>query len=419
MSTLLDRVQSSRDEIVELCSDLVRIPTPNPPGDTIDCAKFIEAYFARHGIPVDIHSRHPGKANVVAKVAGESPRKLLWLGHIDVVPEGNRASWKHDPYSGKVEDDLVYGRGSSDMKGSCAAAMVAARILHEIGRLPITVEFWFTCDEETQGTDGAKWLAQEGIIKGDFCIIGDSSGSTLSRPYIDVGCKGLLWINLRSRGQTAHGSTPHLGDNAIEKILKVISQIQMIGNRRLAIPDDLKPALKSSINFLLSSEMLTAKQRRAVKRIYEYPTVSLNMLNGGVKVNVVPDTAEASIDIRFTPGIDFTQLQEQIQSLIQEAAVKGVTAEYQIGSGYYEPSNSPFANQLRRAVQKATGHIPRFKILTGGTDAIILKNIRGIPCLGFGAGVEGMAHAPEESVPIEQLVMAAKTYTVFPFIAGG
>jgi len=210
-----------------------------------------------------------------------------------------------------------------------------------------------------------------------------------------------------------------LGDNAIEKILKVISQIQMIGNRRLAIPDDLKPALKSSINFLLSSEMLTAKQRRAVKRIYEYPTVSLNMLNGGVKVNVVPDTAEASIDIRFTPGIDFTQLQEQIQSLIQEAAVKGVTAEYQIGSGYYEPSNSPFANQLRRAVQKATGHIPRFKILTGGTDAIILKNIRGIPCLGFGAGVEGMAHAPEESVPIEQLVMAAKTYTVFPFIAGG
>ena len=419
LSTLLQNVESSKTEMVELCSELVRIPTPNPAGDTDQCVKFIEDYFAQQGVPTEVHSRHRGKANIVAKIEGVDPNKVLWLGHIDVVPEGDPLSWKHEPYGGKIEGNAVYGRGSSDMKGSCAAAMVAAKALHSIGKPPVTMEFWFTCDEETQGEDGAQWLAQEGKIKGDVCIIGDSSGSTLSRPYVDLGCKGFIWTKLKARGRTAHGSTPYLGDNALEKLLRVISRIQKISNQRLVIPADLNPALRSSVDFLLSSEKLTQEQRRAVKRVYEHPTFSLNMLKGGVKVNVVPDAAEASIDIRFTPGIDFDRIREQIQSSIQEAGVEGVTAEYQIGTGYYESSRSLFASQLRRAVSKVTGHSPRFKILTGGTDAILLKNIQGIPCLGFGAGLEGMAHAPDEYISMEQLTMAAKVYAVFPFVYKG
>ena len=419
LSTLLEKVQSSRTEIAELCSELVKIPTPNPPGGTEPCIRLIEDYFARHGVTTVVHSRHRGKANIVAKIEGVSPKKVLWLGHVDVVPEGNRASWKHEPFGGEIEGDEVFGRGSSDMKGSCASAMVAAKLIQCEAKPPNTVEFWFTCDEETQGEDGAQWLAQEGLIKGDVCIIGDSSGSTPAKPYIDVGCKGFLWTKLRAKGQTAHGSTPYLGENALEKLLKVISRIQKMSNQRLVHPQDLRPALKSSVDFLLSSETLTLEQRRAVKRLYDYPTVSLNMLDGGIKVNVVPDAAEASLDIRFTPGIDFNALREQAQLLVQESGIAGVTTEFQMGTGYYESSASPFAMQLRDGVRKATGHTPRFKILTGGTDAIFLKNIQCIPCLGFGAGIEGVAHAPEEHVPIEQLVMAAKAYATFPFLYRG
>ena len=419
LSTLLEKVQSSRTEIAELCSELVKIPTPNPPGGTEPCIRLIEDYFARHGVTTVVHSRHRGKANIVAKIDGVSPKKVLWLGHVDVVPEGNRASWKHEPFGGEIEGDEVFGRGSSDMKGSCASAMVAAKLIQCEAKPPNTVEFWFTCDEETQGEDGAQWLAQEGLIKGDVCIIGDSSGSTPAKPYIDVGCKGFLWTKLRAKGQTAHGSTPYLGENALEKLLKVISRIQKMSNQRLVHPQDLRPALKSSVDFLLSSETLTLEQRRAVKRLYDYPTVSLNMLDGGIKVNVVPDAAEASLDIRFTPGIDFNALREQAQLLVQESGIAGVTTEFQMGTGYYESSASPFAMQLRDGVRKATGHTPRFKILTGGTDAIFLKNIQCIPCLGFGAGIEGVAHAPEEHVPIEQLVMAAKAYATFPFLYRG
>ena len=416
-SKLLEGIESSKDEIVELCSELVKIPTPNPPGETEECVSFIEEYFKRQGIPTKVYEKAKGKANIVARIEGKNPRTILWLGHIDVVPEGNIETWTHEPYGGEVENGFVYGRGSSDMKGCCASAMVAAKALHEAGEPPYNVEFWFTCDEEVGGEDGAKWLAQEGIIKGEVCIIGDSSGSTPSRPYIDVGCKGMLWTRLKAKGRTAHGSQPHLGDNAIEKLLAIAPHIRKMSNYRLDVPRELRPAIRSSINFLLTAEELTEEQKRAAKRLYDYPTVALNILNGGVKINVVPDTAEANFDIRLTPGIDIEKTRDHLLKLIEDSGVEGVTTDFiQVGAGYYESPRSQFAKQLARAIKRTTGTKPAFKVLTGGTDAISLKNLQGIPCLGFGAGVEGQAHASDEHVPIEDLVMASKVFAVFPSI---
>jgi succinyl-diaminopimelate desuccinylase len=173
--------------------------------------------------------------------------------------------------------------------------------------------------------------------------------------------------------------------------------------------------LRSSVNFLLSKGELIEKDRRVVKHIYDYPTVSLNVLNGGVKINVVPDTAEANFDIRLTPGTDLEKTKNHLLRLITDSSVKGVTIEFiQARAGYYEPPKSRFASKLAKTIKIVTGTKPIFKILTGATDALSLKNFQGIPCLGFGAGIEGQAHAPEEHVPIDDLVMAAKVYTVFP-----
>lgn len=416
-SKLLEEVESSRDEIVELSSGLVRIPTPNPPGETGGCVRFIEEYFGKVGIPTKVYERVKGKANIVARIEGKSSSTILWLGHIDVVPEGNPESWKHKPYGGEVEGRFIYGRGSSDMKGTCAAAMVAAKTLHEAGKPPHSIEFWFTCDEEIGGGDGAEWLSREGIIRGDVCIIGDSSGSSPSEPYVDAGCKGMLWTRLKVGGKTAHGSQPYLGDNAVEKLLEVTQHMKKMSNYRLDVPRELRPALRSSIDFLLAKEGLNEEQRRAAKRLYNYPTIALNILNGGVKINVVPDTAEAAFDIRLTPGVDFEKAKSHLLKLIEDSGVKGVTVDFiQVGTGYYESPRSQFAKQLARTVKIVTGSRPTMKILTGGTDAISLKNLRGIPCLGFGAGLEGQAHAPDEHVPIDDLVMAAKVFTVFPMI---
>jgi succinyl-diaminopimelate desuccinylase len=410
---LLRTLESREDEIATLCSELVKLPTPNPPGDTAACAAYIQRYFEAHDVPATIHARVDGKANLCARIAGADPRTLLWMGHIDVVPPGDPTAWRDNPYSGRIADGHVYGRGASDMKGSCAAAMVAATTLHDAGTPPYTLEFWFTCDEEIGGQDGAKWLANDGRIDGDACLIGDSSGSTAATPYIDVGCKSVFWVTLRADGRTAHGATPYLGINALEKLLAVIARVKTLGAVPLPVPADLQPVLETSVDFLLGDAGLTAAQRDAVRRVYQYPTVSLNILRGGVKVNVVPDQAEARIDIRLTPGANVEDVKRRVQTLIDTEGVDGITVAYQTGVGYYESPHLAFTQQLRDAVARASESRVALKVLTGGTDAINLKP-QGIPCLGFGAGLRGMAHTPNEHVSIANLVLAAKVYALFP-----
>ena len=414
--SVLEKTESARKEIIELTSELVRIPTQNPPGNTSECVKLIRDYFDQHGVPTKTLERTKGKTNIVAHIKGANDRTVLWLGHLDVVPEGDTASWKQEPYGGKVVGDFIYGRGSSDMKGNCAAAMVAARILEEVGRLPFNTDFWFTCDEEVGGGDGAEWLSKENIIRGDCCIIGDSSGSTRSEPFIDAGCKGMLWTKIKATGRTAHGSTPYLGNNALEKIMAITPNIERMRNYRLNVAKELGPALRTSVDYLLSSRELNEEQRRSTKRLYNYPTVTLNMLNGGVKINVVPDHAEASYDIRLTPGIDFAATKKHLLKLIESPRIEGITHEFiQEQTGYFESPKSRFAKQLSKTVRMVTENKPKFKILTGGTDAASLTKV-GIPCLGYGAGLEGQAHAPDEHVPIDDLVMAAKVYALFPLM---
>ncbi len=215
--------EKAQDEVADLCSRLVQFNSAHPEGRTDECVQFIKDYFEEHGIENEVHTNDPVKPNIVGKIYGSTGRKILWLGHLDVVPEGKPEGWTYPAYSGKITDDgLIYGRGASDMKGACAAAMVSARILNEFGPLDNNVEFWFTADEEIGGVDGARWLAESRRLKGDVCVIGDGNGGGRELPSIDLGCKGGAGTKLVSRGKTAHGSTPYLGDNAIRKLIEVI-----------------------------------------------------------------------------------------------------------------------------------------------------------------------------------------------------
>jgi len=315
----------------------------------------------------------------------------------------------------------VYGRGSTDMKGACAGAMIAAKVLHEIEEVSNNVDFWFTADEEIGGIDGARWLAEKKIFKGEVCIVGDGSQGGAAAPTIDLGCKGGAGTRLIARGKTAHGSMPYLGDNAIDKLMKVIPYVKKVADYRLELPEDLEPVIESSIEFMLREEKLTSEQREAVKRLFHYPSVSLNILNGGVKSNVVPDYAEAQFDIRLTSGSKPLAVKKRILELVEEANVPDVVADVRAGetAGYYESPNSPFAQQLSETVRRVAGSKPIFKLLTGGTDAVSVKRFTGIPCLGFGAGLEGQAHAPDERNTIDQLQLSCKVCVAFPLVYKG
>ncbi|UCD44580.1 MAG: M20/M25/M40 family metallo-hydrolase [Candidatus Bathyarchaeota archaeon] len=420
---VLEEAEKTGMEVAELCSGLVQYNSAHPEGRTDECVAYIKAYLDRHGIENKTHANDPKKPNIVAKIQGLTGRRILWVGHLDVVPEGKPEGWTHPAYSGKITDDgRIYGRGTSDMKGACAAAMAAARILNGVAPLENTVEFWFTSDEEIGGIEGARWLSQSGRLKGDVCVIGDGNGGGLELPSVDLGCKGGAGTTLIARGKTAHGSTPYLGDNAISKLIKVIPWVEKIGYYELELPEELDSAIASSVEFYQKTQDLdTENKRKAAERLFNYPTVACNIINAGVKSNVVPDYAEARFDIRLTPGSKPLKVKERILELVQQAGVPGVEAEVRARetAGYYESPDSAFAHQLGATIEALTGKKPIFKILTGGTDAVSIKNYAGIPCLGYGTSLVGMAHQPDEHVTVENLVLGVKVYAGFPVLYKG
>jgi succinyl-diaminopimelate desuccinylase len=418
---VISQAENAELEVADLCSGLIQFNSAHPKARTDECVEYIKEYMDKHGIPNEVHSRSPLKPNLVAKIKGSTDRNLLWVGHLDVVPAGKPESWTHPPYSGKITSDgKIYGRGASDMKGSCAAAMVSARILSQLEKpLNNSVEFWFTADEEIGGGDGARWLSESKAFKGEICVIGDGNGGGIDSPSIDLGCKGGAATTLIARGQTAHGSTPHLGENAINKLIKAIPWVEKIRGYRLELPPELDGPVESSINFYLENhDIQTEDQREATRRLFNYPTVTCNIINGGVKRNVVPDYAEAEFDIRLTPGSKPLMVKARIEALVKDSGIPGieVLVKVQESAGYHESPDSEFAHRFAATIMKITGKSPVFKILTGGTDAIAIKNYTGIPCLGYGTSLTGMAHQPDEYVTVENLVLGVKVYAGFPIL---
>ena len=411
--------EEAEEEVAELCSGLVKFNSAHPDGFTDEVVVYIKKYLDKHGIENEVHASDPKKPNIVARIKGKGNKKVLWVGHIDVVPEGKPENWTYPPYSGTIADGCVWGRGSSDMKGSCAAAMVSARILNEMKDTPNTVEFWFTADEEIGGGAGARWLAQTGRFKADVCIIGDGNGGGPDAPSIDLGCKGGAGVKLIAKGQTAHGSTPYLGDNAIKKLIAGIPYVEKINDYPLDFPPDLKPAVEGSIEYYKKTQNLTPDQEKLMAHNFYTPSVTCNIINGGVKTNVIPDYAEAQFDIRLTPGSHQHRVVQQIKQHVKDSGIKGLEVEHRDHkpddtAGFCETPDTSFAHQFTDIIHKITDKPVNKKILTGGTDGISTSRIAGIPSLGYGTSLTGQAHQPNEHITIENLVLGVKIYTAFP-----
>jgi len=196
---------------VSLTKDLLRFDTVNPPGRERDCARFAGALLADWGYQVDYHDYEDGRTSVVARAGGSQRKDPLCLtGHLDVVPLGSRA-WSKDPFAGETDGDRLYGRGASDMKAGVAAMLLAAKSF--AGKLAGTpgVVLVLTAGEEN-GCVGSRHLAELPQLMGraGAIVVGEPTSN-----YPLVGHKGSLKFHARFHGVSAHGSMPHLGDNAI------------------------------------------------------------------------------------------------------------------------------------------------------------------------------------------------------------
>jgi succinyl-diaminopimelate desuccinylase len=403
---VLAEVDAARDEIVAYTCDLVRIPTVNPPGDRYEeCARFIGDDLSRRGYDVEYiaaegrpeHTRAHPRLNVVGSRRGAAAGPVVHLnGHFDVVPAGG--GWTLDPFAGIVKDGRIYGRGVCDMKAGIAAAVFAAEAIARAGVvLPGAVEISGTVDEESGGFAGVAHLAQIGRIasgRTDFVIIPEP----LDVDRICVGHRGVYWFELTTRGRIAHGSMPFLGVSAIDGMTDVLA----------AIDRELKPRL---------AERLTAMP--VVPAGARHATINVNGVEGGQPVDgiqtpCVADHCRAVFDRRFLLEEGFAAAREEIAALIERvlgvrSGIEYTIRDLMVVDPVRTPEGSPLVGALDTAIRKVLGSEARLVASPGTYDHKHVARIAGVPhCVAYGPGELELAHQPDESCRIDDLLNATK-----------
>ena len=402
---VLAEIDRAVDEIVQFTSDLVRIPTINPPGDEYDaCAHFLGDHLRRRNFDVEYitadgrpeHTlKHP-RVNVVgARRGGDGPVVHL-NGHIDVVRPGD--GWTLDPFAGLVRDGCVFGRGVCDMKAGLAAAVFAAEAIARAGlRVPGTIEISGTVDEESGGFAGVAWLAERGRIakaRTDYVIIPEP----LNVNRICVGHRGVYWFELTVRGRMAHGSMPFLGASAIDGMTDVLT----------AIRTELEPALTGRITAM-----------PVVPEAARHATINVNAIEGGqpldgIQTPCVADRCRAIFDRRFLIEEGFERAKQEIDALVKRALSGAPGVAYDLRDlMVVEPVLTPHGSPVVGAVERAIAHVlgtPATLVASPGTyDHKHIARIAGIPhCVAYGPGQLEMAHQPDEYCRIDDLVNATK-----------
>ena len=336
--------------------------------------------------------RRDGLGNVIGRI-GSGKRILAIDGHIDTVDLGNLNNWDFDPLGGEIKDGFVHGRGSVDQKGGPAAAVTAGRILKEIG-IPDDVTLLVTGSVIEEDCDGLCWkyLVEEENIKPEAVIITEPTNLGIYR-----GQRGRMEMEVEFQGISSHGSAPERGENAIYMASRCALEIEKL-NERLAFDEFLGKGSITVTEFVSGSPSLCA----------------------------VADYAKIHLDRRLTWGEDreiaLKEIREIINGMKAEVKLLNYKEKSYTGLEYgmekYYPTwkleeNHPLVQKGAQVFEKLFSQKPNVDKWTFSTNGVTINGIYGIPTIGFGPGNEVLAHAPNEKVPVEDLVKASAFYAAF------
>lgn len=416
---ILRCLDERREEVVDLCSKLVRIPsiTPAYGGDTTDIARFIKEYLEHDGVSVQTHNFGSGAISLTStlKRASTHPRLILY-GHMDTVPIGEESRWSFPPFCGEFRDGSVLGRGALDMKGGLASVITTYLAFHEAdigfdGALTLAI----APDEEkwmpVEGGLGTQWwLLRTGDLQGDACIMGEPTGLGT----ISIGEKGEYWIKVTTKGIPAHATAPILGENAIEKMMKALEAIIRIGDERIPTPPELSKAVwssKATVTERMIEQGFKGRADEATKML-DHVVVNIGEIQGGTMTNVVPDKCFAKLALVLPPGLDAENAKRKVEDLLMKSGLGDVTFERFSGEMAGSPTYTEPTERIVRVVQENAREIlnttPRTEISTGPGDSNVYRRM-GVQTINYGPAGTG-THSYDESVSAKDLTIAAKIY---------
>ena len=362
-------------DVVNLAKHLITLSSENPNGREINVSNFIKEILKEEGFKVKIDRVEEDRENILATPSEISKIKIIFSGHMDTVNAG--AGWTvTDPFTPKIIDDYLYGRGACDMKGGLAA-MISAGIkaasqgVENFGLI-------FTVDEEC-GLKGAKSIVR--MVKGlkvKGWVVGEPTGLRLALSH-----KGLLRMTFQVKGRAAHTSVAEKGVNAIHNTCKIIHAVTS-HIEKIEVYDDLLGR----------------------------PTSQFTKIEGGEAENIVPEECTAKLDIRLVPPMN----PNEIATKLTDVAVSSVEEEckVKVSVGLSLPPHKISADSwIAKILLKVLKRLELNERIIGVpyyTEAQIYSSEASVPALIIGPGDIHDAHRPNEKVSVKQLLMAEKIY---------
>lgn len=378
---VLNRIDEIEDYAVGLLQRLIKTESVNsdPRGEK-PIAEIVKRELEKYCFSTIQVEPEPNRVSVVGNKSfkQDNPR-VIFYGHMDTVPAGNLSNWEYPPFSGTLENGKIIGRGAQDCKMGVASAIVAARVLAESGVISGTVSVAAAADEESGGHKGIHELVKAGHLKGDYAIYIESLPDE-----IHVAHNGMVWLKVTTRGQSAHSSKKSHYTNAVLKMGKVaeaLDQMEFTGWK----PHPLVPG---------------------------GPYLSVNMIHGGSKENMIPDECSIICDIRTIPGQSLQSIKEDIEKVLDRLKLSdpALKVDYEIltyaRSGEIPPSD-PAVVFTQLAAQRIIGITPKAVGVMALTDQRWALYDAGLPMVIYSCGTPTW-HMPNEYVNVKDFLNTIK-----------
>jgi len=389
------RVEASREDIIQFMREIVAIPSME--GQLKDVGERIIAEMNKFGFD---EARFDTMGNVLGRI-GSGEKVIVFDSHIDTVGIGDLSEWEWDPFQGKIEDGYLYARGACDEKGSTPGMIYGMAIARDLGLLDGYTAYYFgNMEEWCDGIAPNSFVEVDPQVKPDFVVIGEPTKMRVYR-----GHKGRIELKITATGRSAHAASHYLGDNAVYKMMSVITQIREL-DRRFRVG--------------MGSHPVQGRPSIAVTDV-KVRTASLN---------AVPDQFTIFLDRRITSNEPHDDVIAQIKGLIPDY----LQSEIKVEELFYDtPSYTGFVfpvskyypawlmeddHPLTQAGQRTIETLWEEERLLGtwdfSTNGTYWAGKAGIPSIGFGPGDEKTAHMRDERVPLDEVVAAAAFYALLP-----
>lgn len=366
-------------DVIKTLSELIKINTTNPPGNEKDITQYIIDKYEGYEDILEIDNGE-NRASLVVNIPGASNETVAFIGHIDTVPVSDPSVWTYPPFDAHVEGDLMYGRGTSDMKSGAACMITLGEYFIKNNIKPNkNIKLVFTADEEANGK-GVTSVFEKGYLDDvDFIIVPENTSSD-----VVLKEKGALWLSLELFGKSAHGARPDLGINAIEIVYEMVNE--------------LKSYVQNSCNDDLLGDT----------------TASLNSISGGEKVNIIADYCKAEIDIRANPDLDNDEIIKYLEKLIYkyEHRYDGLKIKYEV------LTNRPSLEMMKdnKYVKEFVNTLDKMQMpyqyagVTYFTDLSLTIPKTKTPFVIFGPGFIDKGHQVDECTSIEAVKKVNEMY---------